>query len=761
MKYIKHYIDETERLTDNSNALLNIVGDDPKINYQHDKPYEMLLIYNDGHAISYQLEDLHGLDTVVEEPENVVEAIFNTEEKLITGNYGGTYKKLFISKLPNLTKITCYKLSAQATINRTGNCFRLESTPNIKVLDLRTLNYKDTILYIMVQHCEGIEEVYLPHNITLQKGNIGSSLTWFGNDCPNLKKVVFGDNITISSNNAQKFSLRKSNVEEVIFGNNIDKALPKTSCYTTPPELLSFRDKLTGEGFMLRECDYLKKVVLPNNMKGIKVNFFYHTYIKELEFPDSLRSIDVAVGGGIENIRIPNGIENFGYNCISTKYTKSISFKTSSQKVSNNGRYRIEGNCIIEDIAHYLIKGCANSVIPNSVLILGLYSLAGITSNIFTVPSNIKEIKDGCFDDANINYLMLEGTVPPTLECTIPNTVKNILVPADAIETYKTATNWVNYANKIITPTDTILTLEDDSQVTITGSTHLTKEQISDVYATTLKSVSIGIGVTSIGNETFKDCTKLNHLEGGETVKTIGNNAFENCSELHYYRFDSLESLGSNVFAGIVYGQLYITGLIFCSVKDDTFPSTWYDTPFDPGTVVVNSDIVDEYKADNVWSQFGYYLQPVPTDTIINSVNLGHSKYDLTDEDVSDITTITNITIGNQIGAIIDIFERKEVRCNSITIPKDVSFVEFGTPTSSNCNTLIIKNNPSDDVFIKTDVLKFSNIKLYVTNPAEVGSNVISLLKDNGQLIVPREGYNAFKEAFPNITISHFNPNLE
>lgn len=760
MKYIKHYIDETERLTDNSNALLNVVGNDPKINYQYDKPYEMLLIYNDGHAVSYQLEDMHGVGTIVEEPENVVEAIFNTEAPNVTGNYEGAYDEVFISKLPNLTKITCYKLSARTILNITGNCFRLESTPNIKVLDLRTLNYKDINLYIMVQKCEGIEEVYLPNNITLQKGNIGNTSTFFGHKCPNLKKVVFGDNITIHSNTAQKFSLYGSDVEEVIFGNNIDKDLPKTTCYGAPPELLPFRDKLTGEGYFLRECDYLKKVVLPNNMKGINANFFHQTHIKELEFPDSLRSIDIAIGGRIENIRIPNNIENIGYNCFNTKYTKSISFKTSSKKVSNNGRYRIKGNCIIEDIAHYLIKGCANSIIPDSVLILGLYSLSSIISNIFTIPSNIKEIKAGCFDYANINYLIFEGTVPPTLECNIPVTIKNIVVPADALETYKTATNWVNYANKIIAPTNTILTLEDDSKVTITG-TALTKEQISDVYAATLKSVSIGIGVTSIGNKTFKDCTKLNHLEGGETVKSISNNAFENCSNLHDYKsFDSLESLGSNVFAGILSGSLNLSGLVLCSVKDNTFPSTWYNIPWDPG-IVVNPDIVDEYKADPIWSKFGNYLNPVFTDTIINSLNLGHSRNDITAEDVSDINTITNITIGNQIGAIDDIFGRKEVRCDYITIPKTVDFVNFGTPTSSNCNTLIIKNNPSDDVFIKTDVLKFIRIKLYVTNPAEVGSNVISMLKDNGTLQVPREGYKAFKEAFPNNTVEHFNPNIE
>lgn len=762
MKYIKKYINEEAKHNNNLGVNLSFTDSTQKIEFEYDRPYAMLLIYNDGHAMEYQENDLNGKDTPVDEPENVVEGVFNTEYNRIVGLYQGSVGLVFINKLTNLEKATFYKLSVgNSSSHLDKKCLYLSGLNKIKVLDLRTLNYADTYLCIHVANCESLEEVYFPDNVYLGKGNLGANNQYFGFNCPNLKKIVFGNNIAFIRL-GKDISLADSDAEEIIFTGGINnKIISKMPIYTQDNYLQYYEQKWLSKTTMFKGMPYLKRLILPNNVLGLPVNLLYGTYIKELELPKSLKAIDFNIGGAIENVVIPNTIEYIAADCLQTKSTKSIKFNTDTE--SKNGKYTIVNNCIIENNAHYLIKGCADSVIPDSVLILGLYSLTSITSNIFTIPSNIKEIRTSCFDSANINYLILKATVPPTLECTIPNTVKNIVVPVDALETYKTATNWVNYANKIIAPTDTILTLEDNSQVTITG-TALTKEQISDVYASTLKSVSIGIGVTSIGNETFKDCTKLNHLEGGATVKTIGDNAFENCSELHYYTgFNSLESLGSNVFKGVPYGQLYVTGLLFCSVKDDTFPSTWYDVSYDPAAVVVNPNIVDEYKADPVWSQFGNNLQPVliVTDTIINSLNLGGIDV-MTDEELSSITnTITSITLGNMLQGLYYPFDDKKVSA-SFAIPKDVNYVQFGSPESWTSNQLTIKNTPSNDVYQEPDpMIKFNSIKLYVTNPAEVGSNVISMLKDNGTLMVPREGYNAFKEAFPNITVSHFNPNIE
>jgi hypothetical protein len=53
-----------------------------------------------------------------------------------------------------------------------------------------------------------------------------------------------------------------------------------------------------------------------------------------------------------------------------------------------------------------------------------------------------------------------------------------------------------------------------------------------DKYRASIKSVTIGSDVTSIGNNAFKDCTGITGITIGSGVKSIGNFAFNGCSGL-------------------------------------------------------------------------------------------------------------------------------------------------------------------------------------------------------------------------------------
>ena len=110
-----------------------------------------------------------------------------------------------------------------------------------------------------------------------------------------------------------------------------------------------------------------------------------------------------------------------------------------------------------------IIKNPSNIIISN-------YSLENIR-----IPNNVTSISDWAYlyyqhlkridisgdvnyidastfnDCINLICIKLEGTTPPVLVGLLPNNENlKIYVPNEALNVYKTASNWLNYADKII-----------------------------------------------------------------------------------------------------------------------------------------------------------------------------------------------------------------------------------------------------------------------------------------------------------------------
>jgi hypothetical protein len=87
-----------------------------------------------------------------------------------------------------------------------------------------------------------------------------------------------------------------------------------------------------------------------------------------------------------------------------------------------------------------------------------------------------------------------------------------------------------------------------------------------------LSNVSIGSGVTSIGNAAFNGCEKLESIYIPDNVTSIGDMAFQSCTELETITLGSgVESIGCGVFWNCV--RLYD---VYC--KPITPPKIWDDT---------------------------------------------------------------------------------------------------------------------------------------------------------------------------------------
>ena len=98
-----------------------------------------------------------------------------------------------------------------------------------------------------------------------------------------------------------------------------------------------------------------------------------------------------------------------------------------------------------------------------------------------------------------------------------------------------------------------LITKTDDTTVTISSLTTIADSSVytGQVAKNLVKSIVIGTDITSIGNDTFKDCTELLTATIGNKVTTIGSAGFSGCSKLTTVTFtatSTLATIGANAF---------------------------------------------------------------------------------------------------------------------------------------------------------------------------------------------------------------------
>ena len=174
----------------------------------------------------------------------------------------------------------------------------------------------------------------------------------------------------------------------------------------------------------------------------------------------------------LTSITIPDSVTNIGKDAF------SICRSVSSIVVdSNNPIYDSRNDCntIIETSTNTLIKGCNNTIIPNSVASIGDGAFWSCTRLItITIPESVTSIGDDAF-----------------CHC---ESLKSITIP--------------------------------EGVTSIGNSTFF--------YCNGLTSITIPESVTSIGNYAFKTCESLTSITIPNSVKSIGMSAFDYCSKLSY-----------------------------------------------------------------------------------------------------------------------------------------------------------------------------------------------------------------------------------
>ena len=214
-------------------------------------------------------------------------------------------------------------------------------------------------------------------------------------------------------------------------------------------------------------CSGLKKitsVTIPSSAKYIGSYAFYQcTGLTSITFPENIEKFNSAgtILGGC------TGITTLNYNAISAR--KYANEDATSPSTNTNSLWGATSNLTTVNIGNQVqvipsgFLGSGQSkvtsiTIPSSVTTIdyGAFYYSKLTS--IDLPSSVTLIRSYAFANCtSLTSITIRATTPPTLDpsytysSTFPSTSQNytIYVPASAVDTYKNATRWSNWASKI------------------------------------------------------------------------------------------------------------------------------------------------------------------------------------------------------------------------------------------------------------------------------------------------------------------------
>jgi len=164
---------------------------------------------------------------------------------------------------------------------------------------------------------------------------------------------------------------------------------------------------------------------------------------------DSPSGKEQYTNGETEGVIIPQGVTRIGNNAFRNWQSNNQPL-VIPDSVTSIGYYAFL----------YWTSNNQRLVIPNSVTSIGQNAFSIWTSNDkpLVIPSSVTSIGDYAFENWSlVPYVEMQAITPPTLASSGAFSSQNnapIYVPDESVDAYKTATNWVNLADRIFSIND-------------------------------------------------------------------------------------------------------------------------------------------------------------------------------------------------------------------------------------------------------------------------------------------------------------------
>ena len=382
-----------------------------------------------------------------------------------------------------------------------------------------------------------------------------------------------------------------------------------------------------------------------------------------------------AVGGmpwkskndNIKTVVIEEGVTSIGYDAFMN--CQSLLSVTIPSSVTSIG-----------DDAFWFCTGLPSVTIPSSVTSIGkeaFWSCSSLTS--VTIPSSVTSIGnkafEGCLKLQDVHVLRDNSTSITTLgELVFNKTHADLViwVPSMALDTYKAASNWSAYADKMkpfdgfcgdpnVNGGKNVIWSYNSSTKTLTISGSGAMDYYDGLvlvpwknYQVDIKTVIIESGVTIIGAKAFENCVNLSSVTIPASVTSIGNSAFNGCTSLSSIIIPfNVTSIGNSAFSSC-------SNLKEVFVLRDYDPTeittlgqlAFSDTPDDLIIWVSSGVTYDMYQNTDYWSSYANKIKAFGGYCGNFDENDGYNAiWYLTDED-NDDTKETLTIIGT--GAMAD-----------------------------------------------------------------------------------------------------------
>ena len=201
-------------------------------------------------------------------------------------------------------------------------------------------------------------------------------------------------------NNAAPWYPQRDNIKKVIIENGVTKIGSYAFCECSDLTSITIPNSVTSIGFLaFAYCSSPISVTLPESVTSIGNYAFYGcSGLTSVTIPNSVMSIGRAAFYGcssLTSITIPKSVMSIESGAFGYCYELSSIIVDKGNPIYDS---RNDCNAIIETKSNTLIKGCKNTVIPNSVMSIGdgaFSYCSGLTS--ITIPNSVTSIGDSAF----------------------------------------------------------------------------------------------------------------------------------------------------------------------------------------------------------------------------------------------------------------------------------------------------------------------------------------------------------------------------
>ncbi|MBO4676201.1 MAG: leucine-rich repeat protein, partial [Oscillospiraceae bacterium] len=368
-------------------------------------------------------------------------------------------------------------------------------------------------------------------------------------DCSGLTSVTIPEGITVIGNyafyccNSLKDVAIPSTVSEIglsTFSTQMTVHITDLNAWFD----INFRTSINGGGpfigkyrLFLNENE-ITSVTIPSRLAAIKPRVFYNcSSLTSVTIPEGVTSIGDGVFAGCSNlasVTIPCSVTSIGHDAFAS--CKALTEITLPAGITSIKSYTFSA-----------CTGLTHVTIPEGVTSIGEGAFAGC-SNLasVTIPSSVTNISNYSFNNCTaMTDVYYGGTADQWAEITIG--IQNDPLTTATIHTIVASGECGADGDNLT------WTLDSDGLLTISGTGAMADNTSAPLpwyeHRTSVTTVMLEEGVTSIGNGAFYGCSGLTSVTIPGSVTSIGDAAFRDCKGLTSVTIpEGVVSIGNYVF---------------------------------------------------------------------------------------------------------------------------------------------------------------------------------------------------------------------